>query len=229
MSNPSRLRGKLSIPIALHDVSTVGGIGVAASIAATLLGCFVTSTVALAKEEEPPVSPSTPSSASNTIPVATVNFDDGAIDASSGYAPLSLVSSAAATQGDTLAQMRLYGREEGKGEAGREDKDNDDLVAAAHELRRTLTPPHQSLFRVVCILVYEDFSGKLHRLTGELFQLFDVVPTLILPGGLQLPFYRLIFFTIHSFDSCRGKSTSEWSAVPKARWEFKVRLAPEEQ
>lgn len=44
---------------------------------------------------------------------------------------------------------------------------NASLVAAAHELRRRLTPPHQSLFRVVCILVYEDFSGNFHRITGE--------------------------------------------------------------
>lgn len=41
------------------------------------------------------------------------------------------------------------------------------LVAAAHALRRTLAPPHQSFFRVVCILVYEDFAGRLHRITGE--------------------------------------------------------------
>ena len=46
-------------------------------------------------------------------------------------------------------------------------EENASLVAAAHELRRSLTPPHQSLFRVVCILVYEDFSGNLHRITGE--------------------------------------------------------------
>lgn len=46
------------------------------------------------------------------------------------------------------------------------DEENAALVAAAHDLRRALTPPHQSLFRVVCILVYEDFSGNLHRITG---------------------------------------------------------------
>ena len=67
------------------------------------------------------------------------------------------------------------GRGEGEGIAGGGDGSGDGdvgegnaaLVAAAHELRRTLTPPHQSLFRVVCILVYEDFSGSLHRITGE--------------------------------------------------------------
>ncbi|CAN0518212.1 unnamed protein product, partial [Ectocarpus sp. 12 AP-2014] len=47
------------------------------------------------------------------------------------------------------------------------EEDNAALVEAAHELRRKLVPPHQSLFRVVCILVYEDFSGRLHRITGE--------------------------------------------------------------
>ncbi|CAM9255383.1 unnamed protein product [Scytosiphon promiscuus] len=47
-----------------------------------------------------------------------------------------------------------------------DEEDNASLVAAAHELRRALTPPQQSLFRVVCILVYEDFSGRLHRITG---------------------------------------------------------------
>ena len=51
----------------------------------------------------------------------------------------------------------------GDGDVG---EGNAALVAAAHDLRRSLTPPHQSLFRVVCILVYEDFSGKLHRITG---------------------------------------------------------------
>ncbi|CAM9995325.1 unnamed protein product, partial [Ectocarpus fasciculatus] len=51
--------------------------------------------------------------------------------------------------------------------AGLGEEDNAALVAAAHELRRKLVPPHQSLFRVVCILVYEDFSGRLHRITGE--------------------------------------------------------------
>ncbi|CAM9334799.1 unnamed protein product [Ectocarpus fasciculatus] len=50
--------------------------------------------------------------------------------------------------------------------AGLGEEDNAALVAAAHELRRKLVPPHQSLFRVVCILVYEDFSGRLHRITG---------------------------------------------------------------
>lgn len=48
-----------------------------------------------------------------------------------------------------------------------EEADNVSLVAAAHDLRRALTPPQQSLFRVVCILVYEDFSGRLHRITGK--------------------------------------------------------------
>ncbi|CAN0514788.1 unnamed protein product, partial [Ectocarpus sp. 12 AP-2014] len=47
------------------------------------------------------------------------------------------------------------------------EEDNAALVEAAHELRRKLVPPHQSLFRVVCVLVYEDFSGRLHRITGE--------------------------------------------------------------
>lgn len=48
-----------------------------------------------------------------------------------------------------------------------DEKENAELVAVAHELRRSLTPPHQSLFRVVCILVYEDSAGNLHRITGE--------------------------------------------------------------
>ena len=48
-----------------------------------------------------------------------------------------------------------------------EEEENASLLAAAHELRRSLIPPHQSLFRVVCILVYEDFAGNLHRITGE--------------------------------------------------------------
>lgn len=48
-----------------------------------------------------------------------------------------------------------------------EEDENEALVAAAHELRRSLVPPHQSLFRVVCILVYEDIAGKFHRITGE--------------------------------------------------------------
>lgn len=41
------------------------------------------------------------------------------------------------------------------------------LVETAHELRRKLPPPHQSLFRVVCILVYEDYSGGVRQITGE--------------------------------------------------------------
>lgn len=45
--------------------------------------------------------------------------------------------------------------------------ENAELVAAAHELRLSLDPPHQSLFRVVCILLYEDESGKMRRITGE--------------------------------------------------------------
>lgn len=45
--------------------------------------------------------------------------------------------------------------------------ENAQLVATAHELRRSLDPPHQSLFRVVCILLYEDVSGKMRRITGE--------------------------------------------------------------
>ncbi|CAM9274425.1 unnamed protein product [Sphacelaria rigidula] len=44
--------------------------------------------------------------------------------------------------------------------------ENAQLVATAHELRRSLDPPHQSLFRVVCILLYEDVSGKMRRITG---------------------------------------------------------------
>lgn len=47
------------------------------------------------------------------------------------------------------------------------EQENNELVVAAHDLRLRLTPPHQSLFRVVCILVYEDFAGNLHRITGE--------------------------------------------------------------
>ena len=41
------------------------------------------------------------------------------------------------------------------------------LVEKAHKLRRKIAPPHQSMFRVVCILVYEDYSGGVHLITGE--------------------------------------------------------------
>lgn len=51
----------------------------------------------------------------------------------------------------------------------RDSIENDELVAAAHELRLSLHPPHQSLFRVVCILLYEDNSGGIRRVTGECF------------------------------------------------------------
>jgi len=63
--------------------------------------------------------------------------------------------------------------------------DNATLVAAAHELRRSLSPPHQSLFRVVCILVYEDFSGKLHRITGEFSRAFCLSSTLFVPFAMR--------------------------------------------
>lgn len=53
------------------------------------------------------------------------------------------------------------------GEDEEEEKVNAALIASAHELRRSLTPPHQSLFRVVCILVYEDSERRLHQITGE--------------------------------------------------------------
>lgn len=47
--------------------------------------------------------------------------------------------------------------------------ENADLVSAAHEIRLGLAPPHQSLFRVVCILIYEDSSGNLCRLIGKVY------------------------------------------------------------
>lgn len=59
--------------------------------------------------------------------------------------------------------------------------DNASLVEAAHDLRRALIPPQQSLFRVVCILVYEDFSGGLHRITGK------YLPVYLLEFGSDRP------------------------------------------
>lgn len=61
-------------------------------------------------------------------------------------------------------------------ERRRDYAENAELVAAAHELRLSLDPPHQSLFRVVCILLYEDVSGRSLRITGEcLFPCLGVV------------------------------------------------------
>lgn len=79
--------------------------------------------------------------------------------ASSAY-PAAAMLAAESTSKDVSNSS--VSRADGEGE-----EDNASLVAAAHELRRTLTPPHQSLFRVVCILVYEDRSGNLHRITGK--------------------------------------------------------------
>lgn len=56
-------------------------------------------------------------------------------------------------------------------ERTRDYVENAELVAVAHELRLSLDPPHQSLFRVVCILVYEDSSGTTLRITGECLSL----------------------------------------------------------
>jgi hypothetical protein len=43
------------------------------------------------------------------------------------------------------------------------------LAAAhsAHELRRSLTPPHQSKFRVVAFIDYVDSAGQQHRISGS--------------------------------------------------------------
>ncbi|KAG5186753.1 hypothetical protein JKP88DRAFT_288551 [Tribonema minus] len=39
-------------------------------------------------------------------------------------------------------------------------------VTMAHRLRRSLEPPHQSRFRVVCVIEYEDDGGATHVVTG---------------------------------------------------------------
>lgn len=83
----------------------------------------------------------------------------------SSTSPSAAVSAAESTSKHTYASG--VSEAAGEGEKEEEWKENASLVAAAHELRRALTPPHQSLFRVVCILVYEDSAGNLHRVTGE--------------------------------------------------------------
>jgi hypothetical protein len=51
--------------------------------------------------------------------------------------------------------------------AAREEQQQLAAVYSAHELRRSLTPPHQSKFRVVAFIDYVDSAGKQHRISGS--------------------------------------------------------------
>lgn len=95
--------------------------------------------------------------------------------AATEYSRPELVLAAASPRSAISAVVEEEKEKARGGKEEEEEKENASLLAAAHELRRSLIPPHQSLFRVVCILVYEDFAGNLHRITGELTEIFKAI------------------------------------------------------
>ncbi|CAM9446715.1 unnamed protein product [Choristocarpus tenellus] len=50
---------------------------------------------------------------------------------------------------------------------GGRGQEDESLVAIAHGIRTSLVPPHLSLFRVVCILQYQDSKSGVHLITGK--------------------------------------------------------------